>query len=238
MTPRLANRLTLCLAALLLGAVLPVLAMAEAPDAKAEPLEIGAAGQAYLDTLWLRRIDSGVRYYDPARDAPDLEAGIEPVNLELDAEDIETGWNLLNLTFWTAGLGCLFLFLRFGGGLSVSFAGEAANPRASAGKTQAPGTAPTASLAAILAIADRRDALMTLAAAALARAVEARGLLFQRSWTGREALARLPEATPHRDALRALVLDAEAVHFGGRDIGEAAFRAHVAAVRPLLEATP
>ncbi len=235
MTPCLANRFAPRLAALLLGVALPVAVMAEAPAAETEPVEIGTSGQAYLDALWLRGIDSGVSYYDPARGAPDLETGAEPVKPKTDEDSLVTGWDVTNAVALAVILGIILLFVRFGGGLSVSFSREAENARRGPGAAPAPGADAPASLAAILATPDRREALLRLAGAALARAVAAQGLLFQQSWTGREALARLPEATPHRAALRALVLEAEAVHFGGRDIGEAAFRDHVAAVRPLVE---
>ncbi len=202
------------------------------------PVEIGPAGEAYLKALRLRRIDTDVRYFDPTRPAPDLDTDVAPPKPEPGDQGDRPQANL-RVVFVAALIlgGVVVLFLRFGGGLSVSFgrAGDNAHRGGRRGAETAPGAPPPSSLAAILAIADRRAALVTLAGAALTRAVEAQGLLFQKSWTGRDVLRHLPPATAFRDDLQALVLASERVHFGGRDVSEDEFRSHVARIRPLLE---
>ena len=86
----------------------------------------------------------------------------------------------------------------------------------------------------IIANPDRRAALMALAQYALARVVTSNGLRLQRSWTVRDALRRLPSEQSYLSQLRALVLAAERVHFGGRDVTEDEFKAHLNATQPLL----
>ena len=75
---------------------------------------------------------------------------------------------------------------------------------------------------------------MALAQYALARVVTANGLRLQKSWTVRDALRRLPADQSYLAQLRALVLAAEGVHFGGRDVTDDEFTAHLNATRPLL----
>ncbi|MEL6640917.1 MAG: DUF4129 domain-containing protein, partial [Pseudomonadota bacterium] len=87
---------------------------------------------------------------------------------------------------------------------------------------------------AILNMADRKLALVALCKGLLARVVAAEGVLLLKSWTDRDTLRRVPQNHPHREALQALVLDSEKAQFGGRDVTEEDFRAHVARLRPLL----
>lgn len=210
---------------------------AETPDP--EPLAMGPSGTAYLDALKLRRIDTEVRYYDPTRPAPELETDAKPPRAAREGGGGELAPRLtIGLPALLILIAVIALFLRYGGGLTVSFGRVGENARGP-GRGVAGGegeSAVPAGLGAILAIDDRRAALVTLAEAALARAVAAQGLLFQKSWTGRDVLRHLPRTAPHWDDLRGLVLASERVHFGGRDVSEDEFRAHVHRIRPLIEA--
>lgn len=197
---------------------------------------MGPAGTAYLDALGARRIDTEVRYFDPTRPAPELATDAKPEPPERDGNEL-TPRLTIGLPALLILVAVIALFLRYGGGLSVSFgrmgehaAGPGRGPELGGSERAAP-----AGLATILAIADRRAALVTLAEAALARAVTAHGLLFQNSWTGRDVLRHLPRTAPHWDDLRALVLASERAHFGGRDVSEEEFRAHLGRIRPLIE---
>ncbi|MFM7336171.1 MAG: DUF4129 domain-containing protein, partial [Tabrizicola sp.] len=58
--------------------------------------------------------------------------------------------------------------------------------------------------------------------------------LLQSSWTMRDTLRHIPKGQAHLDALRSLVMAAERVLFGNREVAEDEFQAHVAAVRPLI----
>ena len=90
-----------------------------------------------------------------------------------------------------------------------------------------------ANLQAILRMTDRREALVALSQFLLNRVVAAQGVLLQRSWTARDAMRRVPRDFDHRAALYDLVLASERVHFGGRDVTEEEFRAHLDRLRPL-----
>ena len=83
---------------------------------------------------------------------------------------------------------------------------------------------------------DRREALIALSRLVLNRVIEAQGILVQRSWTARDALRRVPREFAQRDALQALIRDSERVQFGGRDISEDEFKAHVENTRGLASA--
>ena len=74
---------------------------------------------------------------------------------------------------------------------------------------------------------------MALSHHLIAKVITAQGVLLQRSWTARDAMRRIPRDFDHREALQNLVLDSERVQFGGRDVSEDEFRAHVDALRPL-----
>ena len=200
-------------------------------------MELGDSGEAYLKALRLRRIDTDVRYFDPTRPAPDLETEVAPPKPDSDDGNRNGARLQLGIPAALVLLAVLFLFLRYGGGLSVSLGREGDNARRGkrAGAVAAPADAAPSSLTAILAMADRRAALVTLAGTALSRAVDAHGLLFQSSWTGRDVLRHLPRTTTQWDDLRTLVLASERVHFGGRDVSEEEFRAHVTRIRPLFE---
>lgn len=217
----------------------PGLAQAVGPAPAEAPTVIGPSGEAYLKVLSLRRIDTDVRYYDPTRPAPALETRAQP-----ETADSDTGSDTSDRVRVQIGLpallvliGVVALFWRFGGGFSVSLGREAANTRRGGGAQVAPDTAEAApsTLRAILGIADRRAALLSLTATALARAITGQGLLFQKSWTGRDVLRNLPTETPLRGELQTLVYASERVHFGGHDVSEDEFRAHVARIRPLIE---
>lgn len=220
-----------------------------AQEAVRTPLEIGPSGEEYLKSLRFRRIGTDVGYFDPTAPAPELKTDQQP-----DKQSGETGeasdrenqsWNGdASSARWTIGLimalvlGAIFyLFLRFGGNISVSLKRESGNISRNRPKGQpdAPDWATrTGSLEDILRTSDRRLALIQLMRKALSTTVSANGILMQRSWTARDALRHLPSTQSHLDRLRELVLASERVQFGGRDVSEEEFRSHVDGCRPLL----
>jgi len=218
-------------------AVVLVLTAQPAPSQEAvvEPLEIRESGTDYLRSIRLRRIDSDVGYYDPTRPPPPLDTSAQPPKRRDPREPGEIDLPTIFIT--TAILLVIgFVFLRYGGGFSVSFRRDAENAERarrggpiSGGDDEVP-----ASLDVILRTADRRRALMMLARKALAATVAANGVLLQRSWTARDALRHIPTDQSHLDALRLLVLASERVQFGGRDVAEGELEHHLAGVRPLL----
>ena len=205
--------------------------------------QMTASGSAYLKALRLRGIDTEAVYYDPLGPVPPLEASEQP---EPPAEEPMVGdWGAPRIVLVAVTASILaalaYLLVRYGGGISVSLRQEVANPGRSRRRVHArdategepvPGT-----LDALLRIEDRRRAVMLLAQSALLRVLGAHGVLPQRSWTARDALRHIPDGQAHLDALRALVLASERVHFGGRDVSEGEFDALVEEIRPLFGAT-
>ncbi|PVB61234.1 DUF4129 domain-containing protein [Labrenzia sp. 011] len=204
-----------------------------------EPVEIGESGQDYLGAIRLRGIDTDVTYFDPSAPPPELDTSLQPERPQApdaDRTSGETDWPVL-IVSGVILAAILYLFLRFGGRMTVSLKRDAGNP----GRTrrqvrteppawaQKPGT-----LDEILRIEDRRQALVLLAQKVLAATVAANGVLMQRSWTARDALRHIPDGQAQRDALRALVMASERVQFGARDVSEDEFRRHLAGCRQLL----
>jgi len=222
-----------------------------AQEAVREPLEIGTSGEDYLQSLRFRRIDTDVGYFDPTAPAPELKTDQQP-GREQATDGRASGSGSLSWrgesasTRFTVGLVMavilgviLYLFLRFGGNISVSLKRDAGN--LSRNRTQGQPDAPawaarTGTLEDILRMTDRRQALIELMRKALTATVSANGILMQRSWTARDALHHLPPGQHHIDRLRDLVLASERVQFGGRDVTEEEFRGHVDGCRPLLGA--
>ncbi|MEM1233001.1 MAG: DUF4129 domain-containing protein, partial [Pseudomonadota bacterium] len=213
-----------------------VAAALPAQEAPLDGVEIRASGQAYIDAIRFRGINADVGYFDPTRPAPELETTETPPETpDLDGRSlfrVGEGTRATTILICTIILlGLAYVVVVFGGRLPVSFSRTPEEGSVKTGRGAASGddrdVAPMG-LRAILQMPDKREALVALCKSLLARSVAAQGVLFQRSWTDREALRRVPSDFEHRDALRALVLASERVQFGGRDVTEAEFEAHVA----------
>ncbi|MEM9709826.1 MAG: DUF4129 domain-containing protein [Pseudomonadota bacterium] len=208
-----------------------------AQEAVQEPVELSESGEAYLRALRFRRIDTDVAYFDPNAPAPDLDTEVEPPAPLDENGRVVRGVDVPTMLISGAILAAiLYLFIRFGGAFSVSLGRDAENAAREGEAEWTHENAPNlpGSLDAILKIKDRRQAIVLLAQKVLATAIAANGILFQKSWTGREALRRLPQDQTALDAIRALVLASERVQFGGRDISEDEFGSHLTGIRPLL----
>lgn len=215
----------------------PIAVPAVAQQAVVEPTEIQDSGNDYLRSIRVRRIDPNVAYFDPSAPPPELTTRQEPEALAND-ERTRVKLDLPSALISTAILiAIVFVFYRFGGGMSVSLRSGSDNARRERMAATALSDEDGASmeLQGILGLQDRRTALVLLAQKALSVAVAANGVLFQRSWTARDALRRVHGQPDQIAALRALVLDSERVQFGGRDISEEDFQAHLANVRPMID---
>ena len=211
-----------------------------AQEAVAERLSIGEAGTEYLRSIRLRRIDADVAYFDPTAPPPALDTNEQPEGPGAEAGagrqiELDLPTALIAIAIL---LGIGYVFVRFGGTITVSLGGEAGNAeRGRRGRVaSAPDDEVPATLESILGLSDRREALVLLARSVLAATVAANGVLLQRSWTARDALRHIPRNQTHLDALRALVLASERVQFGGRDVTEDEFNGHLSRIRPLIEA--
>ncbi|MEM1374498.1 MAG: DUF4129 domain-containing protein [Pseudomonadota bacterium] len=225
-----------CVLAVCVATALP------AQDAPLDGIEIRPSGQAYADAIRFQRINAEVGYFDPTRPAPELDTSETPrAAPDLDGGslfEVAEGVRISTILICAVLLlGLAYIVVVFGGRLPVSFSRTPEDGSAPAGQGRGGGDdredAAPMGLRAILRMTDKREALVALCKSLLARSVAAQGVLFQRSWTDREALRRVPADFEHREALRALVLASEKVQFGGRDVTEAEFEAHVASVRPL-----
>lgn len=206
-----------------------------------EQLELSASGEAYLRAVG-RRVDTQVGYYDPTRAVPPLDTDQEPETADATDPDgtarrSQADWPTILVTMLLIA-GVAFLFFRFGGRIPVSLRPQltdAERARQPAGDLpQTDITKGATTLRAILGMGDPEAAIVALMQTALTQVVRANGLLLQKSWTARDVLRRLPGTQPHMDALRALVLEAERVHFGGRRITREDLDGHIERVRPLL----
>ncbi len=210
---------------------------AKAQEAVVERTEMGESGSDYLRSIRVRRIDPNVSYFDPSAPPPELNTAQEPERVREDGERRRIEIDTPSALIATAILvGIAYLFFRFGGSMSVSLRSDVENARRAkaAAILDGEGDGGPVTLQGILGLADRRMALVLLAQKALQTAVSANGVLFQRSWTARDALRRVQGDPGHVAALRALVLDSERVQFGGRDVSEDDFQSHVAAIRPII----
>ena len=145
---------------------------------------------------------------------------------------------------WTFGLVALAIILgilwgvyKSAGGVSLSLGSEQDVKRRNRRRANATGLNPDPpDLSAILAIRDRRIAIVALAQSALAKAARSQGLIMQRSWTAREGLRKVAKSEPNISALRALVHAAERVHFGHHAISDQEFDALASGIRPIFGA--
>ncbi len=210
-------------------------ASAQAPSAEA--LDLRASGEAYLRSI-RGRVDTDVGYYDPSRAAPDLNAGPFPSEIETERDGLQFEDRAIVIMIAVAVLALILsLFWKYGASFSVSLRAEPSSAErlrnGSAKQASSPEEIPKR-LREILAMKDRKDALIALAHSVLAAVVGANGLLFQKSWTARDALQKLPASQPYLEAVRSLVLVSEHVQFGDRSVEEEEFLAYVQKVRPLL----
>ncbi|MEX0317551.1 MAG: DUF4129 domain-containing protein [Ruegeria sp.] len=230
-----------CVLALLFPLCVCVISAASAQQTVVGSGELTESGSDYLRALRYKGIESDVVYFDPTQPAPELKTDAIPEVAESEAEATPVfstdGRVIVGIASFLVLLGLLALVYFNGSGVSVPFGKTAANRRRQTlGTTngEVPADQPMTDLNAILKLTDRRVALTRLAQYVLTRCLVANDILFQRSWTQREALQRLPKSQPYLAELRALVLESERVNFGGRSISEAEFDRHVSGVRSLL----
>lgn len=216
---------------------------APAQDARAAPTQISDAGSAYLRAIRLRGIDSDVVYFDPSRPAPSLETR-QRVAPDQAASDGQGDWvfagegNLLVYVICAVILGgIIYIAIRFGGASAMTFRARTDDSvRGGAKDDSLFGDMMQAEpdLKAILRQSDRKLALGQLMLLALRRAASENDLRLQQSWTVRDALRRLPKTWPHLAALRQVNVAAELARFGGREVSEDDFKAHLETVKPIF----
>ena len=116
----------------------------------------------------------------------------------------------------------LFLLLKYGGAGALLRADPSSGTKP---KKRAKGWGLTAAetpagdiLAQIMAMEDRREAMILLLRHCLLQAADETDTYFQRADTEREAMARLPKSWPHLNKLGHIAVQTELVHYGGRNI--------------------
>lgn len=230
------------------GLALPVLLVplvllgAPATAKAADPADIEPTGQrnaAYLDAVRGMGLQTEVIYLRPAvAFDPRTHAGRTPPEPPRapDPETVRTIWGLV---FGALLIGTLIFAAWFGGRIPVSFRARGGDKRrrgtgAEEDAAVAPDLPADAFLERLRGMADRRAALILLTGRALETAADANGLRIGRAQTARDVLRAVPRRWPHFETLRGLVREAEVVHFGGRDLPEARWRACLDAALPLL----
>ena len=208
-----------------------------AQNSEATPLELSESGQSYLETVG-RRVDSNVVYYNPRRDAPELNTRARLPQQDRNGSEVNAP---LNRHFFTAVAililaGVCYHIWRFGSPVSVSLTSRPSEAARAMRVSDPGGDEPDATplaLTEILALDNWNVALVELARTALAQAAEQNGMRWQTSWTARDLLRRLPREVA--DGLRPLVWTAEHVQFGNRTVGEAEFARYAHDITPLLK---
>lgn len=214
-----------------------------AQDDAATTLDVDTSAVDYLRAIRFRGIDSDVRYFDPTRPAPELSTTQQPdglrdedtrVTIDGDPTRARNATALVAAMIFAGLLYVVFLNVR---GSAISFGSSPQNLARQKGRARAGGWQPektSASLAQILRLGDRREALVALSRYALSQVIAAQGIVAQRSWTARDALRRVPQDLDQHAELTELVLTSERVQFGGRDVSEDDFQRLLEQVRPLL----
>lgn len=203
-------------------------------------MEVTQSGRDYLASTRLRRIDSDVVYFDPTAGPPEFDAREEPPkppepDKPWEIGDIDGPATIITLAIMAA---ILLVVWRYGGSAGLVLrrdAGSAARAARRGGDGLDDTQLAHPDLAAILRNPDRQAALISMAQLLVARAVEANGLLLQRSWTVRDVIRRLPREKPYVAELRDLVLIGERVHFRDQAVSEAEFEGYSARAKPVLE---
>lgn len=180
----------------------------------------------YSDVARRARVDSDIRYVDETN--VDLITGdvIERRSITLpDRQFGEGHFGTIGLVIIAALV--LFLFLRFGAG-GMLLRPDPSAPRKPRTPVRAWGLtarADTSSdiMAQVRAMVSRREALIFLLRHCLLQAAEETQTQFQRADTEREALDRLPDQWRRYRQLRALMVQTELVHYGGREIDDDAY---------------
>lgn len=228
--------LTFCAALIVFAAPAP------GQEAIRQPVEIRDSGQDYLTAVRRRGIATDVAFFDGTGPAPALDTTVTPEREEPSGRTElgpggRTFWIILSIVIIAT---LVLLFSRLGGASVVDFtaqpqAGTSRRPKKDRRTGAAASTLP-AELSQILQITDRRAALLELMRTSLVKAADLHQIRLQRSWTARDALRRIPKDWPLRPPLQTVLTAAERAHFGGRDVSEDDFKAHVEQIAPLFAA--
>lgn len=187
------------------------------------------------------RIQGDVLYLDPdAPFQPDESIRIKlPDPPDDPAAESEMNRWITGLFYGAILVGIIALIIFQGGRIQVNF--NRTGDRQRNGASDASGGAAGETilpeegfLDRLAAMADRREALILLTGRALERAATANNMTLARAQTARDVVRAVPRAWQHRDVLSNLVRQAEIVHFGGRDLSEAAWQDCLAAARPMF----
>ncbi len=196
--------------------------------------DVGSLNEEYLRVAERGSLQSEIVYLKPDAPfvpSPDARTEVPDPPLEPDAARERSRW-IVGLVFGGLLIAILFVFARFGTRISVSFSEERDGARQAlrADKSQEGSAAASETgldpfLARLQAMSDRREALVLLVSRTIEQAAAQNDLRLGRSLTARDVLRILPGGWAHLPALRRLVRQVEIVHFGGRDLSDADWRA-------------
>ncbi|WP_343315648.1 hypothetical protein AAIB41_12655 [Brucella sp. BE17] len=216
----------------------PVWAQDASPVSNSQGPSSSEAGTKYKSQCWRHGVDCSLVYGDKSkvrstssnRNTSSFNPSDPVVNGPL-AIFVVLGILVLGLGLW----------MRFGnGGVLLSSApremkqrqGEA--PESWRTSEAVPEEGPEQFLQKIAAMEDKRQALVQLLRRCLLHAADVSGTRLFRSDTERTVLGRLPQSMPNREQLENLLVEAELVHYGGRDLAENQFSTLLTSARALL----
>lgn len=216
---------------------------ANAQRAQLAEIDTGAPNEEYQEALSLIRVDTSVVYLrrgSPFDPLATRTVGVPEAGRDGTVGQMRVTW-IITLTAVLAVI--LFLLVRYGNAVSVSFGGVRNEQR---GQKQRENSAmmveETSSLSAflerLLAMSDRREALFLLTGRALTVAADANALRIGRSQTARDVVRSVPEDWRHKSELQFLVRETEIVHFGGRPLHDDAWQSSVQAARTIFGVRP
>lgn len=182
------------------------------------------------------QVETGIRYIDET-DEKFLERETVKTPILRPARRIDLGGLNVAIIVGVVAL-LLFLLLKYGGAGALLRADPSSGTKP---KKRAKGWGLTAAetpagdiLAQIMAMEDRREAMILLLRHCLLQAADETDTYFQRADTEREAMARLPKSWPHLSKLGHIAIQTELVHYGGRAITDEDYNTALDSGRTIL----
>ena len=237
-------RLCLCLGALVLPLIWAGGATAQFTERDFE--QTGEPNETYLDATSGQGLQTEILYLKP-------DAGFKPdenVRIEVPKAPEEQRASVSSIR-WTWGiiLGIVLAFILWvivtqGGAIGVSFGSTSKRDGRRGEEDEGPTDDELEAinrqpldqfLASLLAMKDRRQALILLVSRALERAADTNNVRLGRAQTARDVVRLLPRNWTHFGTIRGLVREAEIVHFGGRDLSEEKWEECFAAAKPIFQ---
>ncbi len=202
--------------------------------------------EAYLDAIWLSRIQNKLTYVDTTTGSIPMDgAKVQPPRPEAEPqsrvswEDLSAIGMLSRILLFILLAVVIYIFVKHSGVLNGGFGkgGDFKSERTNgSGKPepQIPLPEGNALIARLRQMPDKEEALVLLVGHTLDAAGRQNALRLRRSETAREFLARLPGNWPRLADLRRITMTEELVQFGGRPLADKTFEDCLRRAEPIL----